>query len=466
MSETRINVSQTTITAEEIGASSAVDTMPIASASNLGKVIQYVGTTDANYTNGYFYKCVSIESPESFVKIEDVSYEPSDPCYWEISVTDFEKFRSTYCMQDDQVVASRLYFGIGGWDNDVGYNYTTETDFVPKYSTDIDGLSLDDIHYSYGSADYQGDGVIYQYTPAGAITYTWKQIDVQDAIANKGTGVDSFAIGEETTANKLCSLSVGFKAQATGKGAVAIGVCQYADEQSRKTAQGPIASGTSSIAIGGGSTRSYTDSSAQATGHQSISIGALSKATSDDSLAFGTNAESKAKASIAIGCEIQANAEYSIQLGTTDTYVCRTYNNDANTFKVANSNGNFEMMSADGTIPAARLADTTSAVRGNILTMGTGGKAFWGPSVSIPASTITLLTSNWTTDVQTGKINQTVTVQGVTANSIVFIGAAPASVTDWDVFGVLCVEQGTDQLKFEATNVPNNNITVNVVILA
>ena len=60
MSETRINVSQTTITAEEIGASSAVDTMPIASASNLGKVIQYVGTTDANYTNGYFYKCVSI----------------------------------------------------------------------------------------------------------------------------------------------------------------------------------------------------------------------------------------------------------------------------------------------------------------------------------------------------------------------------------------------------------------------
>ena len=43
MSETRINVSQTTITAEDVGASSAVDTMPIASASNLGKIVQYVG---------------------------------------------------------------------------------------------------------------------------------------------------------------------------------------------------------------------------------------------------------------------------------------------------------------------------------------------------------------------------------------------------------------------------------------
>lgn len=34
-------------------------TMPTASANNLGDIIQFTGTTDANYTNGYFYKCVS-----------------------------------------------------------------------------------------------------------------------------------------------------------------------------------------------------------------------------------------------------------------------------------------------------------------------------------------------------------------------------------------------------------------------
>ena len=37
----------------------AVDTMPTASADLVGTIVQYVGTTTANYTNGYFYKCVS-----------------------------------------------------------------------------------------------------------------------------------------------------------------------------------------------------------------------------------------------------------------------------------------------------------------------------------------------------------------------------------------------------------------------
>lgn len=34
-------------------------TMPTASVDNLGSVVQFIGTTSANYTNGYFYKCVS-----------------------------------------------------------------------------------------------------------------------------------------------------------------------------------------------------------------------------------------------------------------------------------------------------------------------------------------------------------------------------------------------------------------------
>ena len=35
-----------------------VSTMPTANASNLGKIVQWIGATDT-YTNGYFYKCVS-----------------------------------------------------------------------------------------------------------------------------------------------------------------------------------------------------------------------------------------------------------------------------------------------------------------------------------------------------------------------------------------------------------------------
>ena len=33
--------------------------LPQASEEEVGNIYQYVGTTDANYTNGYFYKCVS-----------------------------------------------------------------------------------------------------------------------------------------------------------------------------------------------------------------------------------------------------------------------------------------------------------------------------------------------------------------------------------------------------------------------
>lgn len=38
-------------------------TMPTASAYNLGEIVQFTGTTDANYTNGYFYKCTAAGEP-------------------------------------------------------------------------------------------------------------------------------------------------------------------------------------------------------------------------------------------------------------------------------------------------------------------------------------------------------------------------------------------------------------------
>lgn len=48
---------------EEVGSgggnSIQVDTLPTASIDELGNIYQYVGVTDANYTNGCFYECVS-----------------------------------------------------------------------------------------------------------------------------------------------------------------------------------------------------------------------------------------------------------------------------------------------------------------------------------------------------------------------------------------------------------------------
>ena len=47
-------------------------TMPTASAENEGKIYQYVGTTDANYTNGYYYKCVENNASYSWQLVENI----------------------------------------------------------------------------------------------------------------------------------------------------------------------------------------------------------------------------------------------------------------------------------------------------------------------------------------------------------------------------------------------------------
>lgn len=46
-----------------------VTTMPTASVTEVDNVYQYIGATDANYTNGYFYKCVNNSGTYSWVQL-------------------------------------------------------------------------------------------------------------------------------------------------------------------------------------------------------------------------------------------------------------------------------------------------------------------------------------------------------------------------------------------------------------
>jgi hypothetical protein len=41
-----------------------VETLPVAGVDNLGKIYEYIGSTTANYTNGFFYKCVEVEDSD------------------------------------------------------------------------------------------------------------------------------------------------------------------------------------------------------------------------------------------------------------------------------------------------------------------------------------------------------------------------------------------------------------------
>lgn len=105
--------------------------------------------------------------------------------------------------------------------------------------------------------------------------------------------------------------------------------------------------GAYNIAIGAGvvDSRNY-----------SVHIGydSLDSTTTGCSVGIGSKTRTAAF-SVAIGYDAEAIAQYSIQIGGGE-------NKDANTFKVANSNGNFEMMSADGTIPLERLTKVTDQI--------------------------------------------------------------------------------------------------------
>lgn len=54
-----------------------VDTLPTTSATEEGKIYQYVGVTDANYINGYFYKCVSDGAVTPTYSWERIDVQPS-----------------------------------------------------------------------------------------------------------------------------------------------------------------------------------------------------------------------------------------------------------------------------------------------------------------------------------------------------------------------------------------------------
>lgn len=75
--------------------------------------------------------------------------------------------------------------------------------------------------------------------------------------------------------------------------------------------------------------------------------------------------------------------------------------------------------------------------------------------------TVSLATSGWTSS--SGVYTKSVSVSGVTANSIVIVAPAPASRVVYGDCGVQCTGQGSGTLTFTALSTPTSALTVNVV---
>lgn len=188
---------------------------------------------------------------------------------------------------------------------------------------------------------------------------SWAAISALQNTATSGDGSLTI-LGTPITRNYAYSINIGYNSQVTYTNSVAIGY--YAQVLGTYS--------TGCVALG-----HY----AVCNGNQTVAIGSQAKATKIGAIAIGqhcgnentstngkytvgigTAAQTQADFSMAIGSNAHAKAVNAIQFGTIDG-VTAVNNTDANTMKVANANGNFEIMSADGTIPTARFTTDPSA---------------------------------------------------------------------------------------------------------
>ena len=149
-----------------------------------------------------------------------------------------------------------------------------------------------------------------------------------------------------------------------------------------------IGDGTSvagAINIGLWSSANYTQGiaigqNAQSTSKKSTTIGGIAIGSGSKarqlqvSIGHNTQGSQAETTGICLGNGAQTGAEAAMQI----CFGSRTASNtDANTLKIANNIDNYEFMSADGTIPEARLADTTNAAQGDVLTLDANLNAVW-----------------------------------------------------------------------------------------
>lgn len=384
-------------------------------------IVQYVGATDATYTNGYFYKSTGTTTYTDSTTFDPASISGTTVTatagalaglcaeYGSGNITDIIKGTLTYDQSSDLLV----FVGLDDTD--------TQVCTFQLYTQDYT-----DAGFTFTGTLADGDVINFTTTISeGSTTYTWERINVQPApeILPDQTGHS----GEFLTTD-------GTDASWSDKPLV------------------NNATGTRSIAIGNNSSATYIYSTALGTG---------ANCSGNFTVSVGDSSTASSGGSIAIGYAAKATASYAIQLNSS---VAAATNSDANTFKVANHNGNFEIMSADGTIPTDRYTTTPSADGTYVPTLtissGVATRTWAAPSGGSPTTTtVTLAVNDWSNN------SQTVTVNGVTGTSVVWVAPEPSDTADYVAAGILCTSQATNSLTFTATTTPTTDIDVNIVYL-
>lgn len=356
--------------AEDVGAVPQYETMPTADASNVDLIVQFVGATDT-YTNGYFYKCTSTPAYSGTVEfnpasISGVTATCSGDNFAQFvvnngsgNVTDIIKGTLTYDQSGDLLV----FVGLDDTDTQVCTFQLYTQDYL-------------DAGFTFSGTLSDGDVIAFTTTITETPVYDWSRIDVQpqpvipDPLPSQTGNNGKFLSTNGTTASWE---TVGGLPSQTGNSGKFLTTDGTDASWSNKplvnkddSTLGGICISTQNITYSGNSNVFIGTKAAasSATAHYSVVLGYGNKCSSGTGtlmniVAIGYSATISGNHSVVVGCNSTVGADDAIQLGFNGT------NNDANTFKVANTNGNFEIMDANGNLPADRLASTTGLADGN-----------------------------------------------------------------------------------------------------
>ncbi len=332
--------------------------IPEASEENIGQIVQYIGKTSTDYTNGYFYKSSGLFN---------LTVESADGGAWDIveaEVNNLDLFVDTFGNMLGTYIlrASPSQSWVMERPSGAMYNATAPIDY--GLAITING----DLQTGMETTASSGVEIVLEYTSDG---FVWKQVNTQpasegDALPDQTDNAGKFLMTDGTTtswAKALVntadedteSLAIGGTViPAEGSvGFIAIGANSSAKSYNSYFGDS-IAIGRSaianqeSVALGGIS---------NASGAGSVVIGRSARAFSEYSTLVGYNTYSYGSYSTALGANatVSADANYAIQIGAGT-------NSDANTFKVATQSGNFEIMDADGNVPLDRLTYVTDQI--------------------------------------------------------------------------------------------------------
>lgn len=178
------------LTDVEAGQVIQVDTMPTASTTEEGKIYQYIGVTDANYTNGYFYKC--IEFADSATGEQTYGSGLTD-----ISVTNVDTFANAF----------ETGFGVAIFGTVIDFEYDGSGWMV---TTEIEGQqesifdqNIADWAVTFTGTPQNGDTISITYIKP-ATAYGWENIEVQpvgDSLPDQTGNTGKFLTTDGTTAS-------------------------------------------------------------------------------------------------------------------------------------------------------------------------------------------------------------------------------------------------------------------------